>query len=158
MKNDIATPPNGMRKTSPIDRASLQKHPPPHLGRESKIASDHEEAQAHRPGVSSEDALLTPSDILSRLRMASAEPAKWMRRTFEKHRVPYVHLCGQVRATESQFQQLLDRVSCSPSAEVGRPASTTAKVELRKPTSTSASRSSVQERVTQMLRRTDDRT
>ena len=155
MKNDITTPLSGMRTTSPIDRASLQRHSPPHLERESQIASDHDEAQARRRADSAGDALLTPNAILSRLSMTSAEPAKWMRRTFEKHQVPYLHICGQVRATEAQYQLLLERVSCFPAAAVEQRAS---KVERRKPISTSASRSSVHERVTQMLRRTDART
>jgi hypothetical protein len=150
MKDKIVAQRGG--SPQPLDRASRQKHSPPHIGRDIKIASDH---PAHRPAVSSENDLLTPSEILSRLSMTSSEPAKWMRRTFEKHQVPYVRLCGQVRATEAQYQLLLERVSCFPSVEAGQPASTTFKVGLRKATNAQASSRSVHERVMQMLLQTD---
>ena len=155
MKDEIVMPPGGVRTASPVDRVSSQKPAPPHLGHRSQIDADRDEARKHRPAISEGAALLTPNDILSRLSMTSAEPAKWMRRTFEKYRVPYVHLCGQVRATEAQYQLLLERVSCFPSAEMERAASTISMAKLRKATSTSASTGSVHERVTQMLRRTD---
>ena len=155
MKDEIVMPPGGVRTASPADRVSSQKPAPPHLGHRSQIDADRDEARKHRPAISEGAALLTTNDILSRLSMTSTEPAKWMRRTFEKYRVPYVHLCGQVRATEAQYQLLLERVSCFPAAAVEKTAS---KVEWRKSVSTSASRSSVHERVTQMLRRTDART
>ena len=155
MKDEIVTPrPGRMRTVTPIDHASAQKHSPPHLGREGEIASGPEEAQARRPAVSSRDVLLTPSDILSRLSMTSAEPAKWMRRIFGKHGVPYVQVCGQVHATEAQYQLLLERITYPPAAAVERTASTTSEVRLRQATGTSTARNSVQEQVTRMLRRT----
>lgn len=157
MRDEREIPADGMLTATPIDAVSL-KHSPRRLGRERKIASDHDGRQAHPSAISGEDGLLTPNDILSRLRMTSAEPAKWMRRTFERHQVPYIHLCGQVRATEAQYQLLLKSVSFSPSTAVGRPASTTSKVESPKTTCAAASKRSVHERVTQMLLRTDDRT
>lgn len=158
MRDEIVRPPAGMRTTSALDRASSQKHARPNLDRRSHMDADREEAQMLRPATTEGAALLTPNDILSRLSMTSAEPAKWMRRTFEKYRVPYVHLCGQVRATEAQYQLLLESVSCSPSAEVGTTVSITPHVKFGKATSASASRGSVHERVTQMLRRTDGQT
>ena len=158
MKDEIVMPPGGVRTASPVDRVSSQKPAPPHLGHRSEIDADRDEARKHRPAISEGAVLLTPNDILSRLSMTSAEPAKWMRRTFEKYRVPYIHLCGQVRATEAQYQLLLKSVSFSASTAAGRPASTTSKVESRKTTCASASKCSVHEQVTQMLLRTDDRT
>ena len=109
------------------------------------------------PGLSSAgsgDDLLTPKDILARLRMKSTDPAKWMRRTFNKHGIPYLHVCGKLRATEEQYRLLLDKITCSPSVAVGRTAFSTSVVWSRSATSGSTSRNSVQERVTQMLRRT----
>jgi hypothetical protein len=98
--------------------------------------------------------LLTPRDILSRLGMTSADPAKWMRRTFTKLGVPYVHACGKTRATEAQYQLLLEKITCSPSAPVGKTVFITSVERSRSATSGSRSKSSVQERVTQMLHRT----
>ncbi|WP_375196718.1 hypothetical protein [Sphingobium sp.] len=98
--------------------------------------------------------LLTPRDILSRLNMHSTDPAKWMRRTFVKHGVPYIHACGKMRATESQYQLLLEKITCSPSVPVGRTGFTIFEEQSRSATNGSSSRSSVQERVTAMLRRT----
>ena len=95
--------------------------------------------------------LLTPSDILSRLSITSANPTKWMRRMFVKHGVPYVHACGKVRATEAQYQMLLEKITCSPSAPVGRAAFT---LLGERSSSATMSKNSVQERVTQMLHRT----
>ena len=46
--------------------------------------SDFEGARVHISATGSSESLLTPSDILSRLRITSADPAKWMRRTFKK--------------------------------------------------------------------------
>ena len=68
--------------------------------------------------------LLTPRDVLSRLNMNSTDPAKWMRRTFVKHGVPYIHACGKLRATEAQYQLLLEKITCSPSVPEGKTGST----------------------------------
>ncbi|WP_234703186.1 hypothetical protein [Sphingobium chlorophenolicum] len=108
----------------------------------------------HTLAPSSGERLLTPRDILSRLSMTSAEPTKWMRRIFNKHGVPYVHACGKMRATEEQYQLLLEKITCSPSAPVGRTAFTISEAQSRSATSRSSSKNSVQEQVTQMLRRT----
>lgn len=120
------------------------------------IVSNFDGAQppshASTPGFSTP--LLTPSDILSRLSMTSADPAKWMRRTFVKHGVPYVHACGKMRATEAQYQILLEKITCSPSVPLGRTTFTIFEEQSRSATSSSMSKSSVQERVSQMLRRT----
>ncbi|WP_255326250.1 hypothetical protein [Sphingobium sp. EM0848] len=86
--------------------------------------------------------------------MTSTEPTKWMRRTFDKYGVPYVHVCGKMRATEAQYQMLLEKITCSPSVAVGRTAFTISEERSRSATSKSSSKNSVQERVTQMLRRT----
>ena len=88
------------------------------------------------------------------LGMTRADPAKWMRRIFTKHGVPYVHACRKMRATEAQYQMLLEKITCSPCAHAGRTAFTTSAERSRLVTSGSKSKSSVQERVTQMLRGT----
>lgn len=98
--------------------------------------------------------LLTPSDILARLSMTSADPAKWMRRTFKKHGVPYAHVCGKVRATEGQYQMLLERITSSQSVALSGKTSAISEARSLSTTSASASKSTVQERVTAMLRRT----
>lgn len=46
---------------------------------------------------------LKPEAILARLGIESADPARWLRRTFKKYDVPYLQVAGQVRATEEQF-------------------------------------------------------
>ncbi len=107
-----------------------------------------------KASVGTADTLLTPQDILDLLGITSAEPAKWMRRTFTKHGVPYMHVCGQVRATQAQYRLLLDKITCSPSVPVGRTAFSTSVAKSRSATSGLTSKNSVQERVTQMLRRT----
>lgn len=101
----------------------------------------------------SSDSLLSPRDILTRLNITSADPTKWMRRTFKKHGVPYVHTCGKMRATEAQYRLLLERMTCSPSVPAAKTASTISDIQSRLATSTSTSKGSVQERVTRMLRR-----
>jgi hypothetical protein len=98
--------------------------------------------------------LLTPGDILSRLCMTSADPAKWMRRTFNKHGVPYVHACGKMRATEAQYQLLLEKITCSRPAAAGRTASTISEVRSSLAASASTSKRTIQGRVTKLLRRT----
>ena len=98
--------------------------------------------------------LLTPRDIFSRLSMTSADPAKWMRRIFKKHGVLYVRACGKMRATEARYQMLLGMITYSPSVRVGRTAFTISEAQSRTVTGGSTSKNSVQERVTQMLRRT----
>ena len=116
--------------------------------------ADGARSPPRKVNVGAADTLLTPQDILDRLRMKSAEPAKWMRRTFKKHGVPFMHACGQIRATEAQYRLLLDKITCSQSVPVGRTAFSTSVAKSRSATSESTSRNSVQERVTQMLRRT----
>ena len=117
--------------------------------------SANEARVTHRTLTAGHDEfLLTPRDILSRLSMTSAEPTKWMRRIFDKYGVPYVYACGKMRATEAQYQMLLEKITCSPSVAVGRTAFTISEDQSRSATSGSTSKNSVQERVTQMLRRT----
>jgi hypothetical protein len=65
--------------------------------------------QSHGCAAAGLKPLLTPRDILARFSMTSTEPTKWMRRIFKKHGVPYVHACGQIRATEEQYQLLLEK-------------------------------------------------
>ena len=104
--------------------------------------------------TASSEPLLSPRDILTRLNMASADPAKWMRRTFMKYGVPYVHACGKMRATEAQYLLLLEKITCSPSAAGGKTASNVSEIQSRSVTSASTSKNSIQERVKQMLHRT----
>ncbi len=146
----------GMQTVSPNPPTSVKNCSTPHLWHEGETVSNLESAQAHLPAASSGAPLLTPSDILSRLSLTSAKPTKWMRRIFGKHHVPYVHVCGQIRATEAQYRLLMERITCSPCGAVERSTSTTSKRRLEEASSTSTSRNSVQERVTQMLRRTKD--
>ena len=103
------------------------------------------------------EALLSPDDILNRLKLTSADPTKWMRRTFKKYGVPYVLVCGKVRATQMQYLLLLQRITCSPSAnsrgkkinkDVARPP---------RAGGGSPTKSSVEGRVMQMLGRTSPR-
>lgn len=51
--------------------------------------------------IGSTDTLLTPHNVLDRFRMTTAEQAKWMRRAFKKHGLPFMHACGQIRPTET---------------------------------------------------------
>ena len=98
--------------------------------------------------------ILTPRDIAMRLQIKSADPVKWMRRLFKKHDVPFLDVCGHSRATEGQYQTLLEKMTCSPIAPVGRTESSMSADQSRSATNPSRSKSSVQEQVTQMLRRT----
>lgn len=117
-------------------------------------ASDGGRSSPRASTTASGESLLTPRDILTRLNLTSADPAKWMRRTFAKHGVPYVRASGKVRATERQYQMLLEKITYSPFATVGRTAFTISKAQSRSAISASTSKSSVQERVTRMLRHT----
>lgn len=123
-------------------------------GRTTISHSDEARVTPRTPSTGHHQPLLTPRDILSRLRMDSTDPAKWMRRTFDKHGVPYVHTCGKMRATEAQYQMLLERITCSQPVAGGRTAFSISEAQSRSATSGSSSKSSVQERVTAMLRRT----
>jgi hypothetical protein len=79
--------------------------PPPSVG---IAAADGARAPPDALGLAPGETLLTPKDILARLAMTSTDPAKWMRRTFKKHGVPFVHVGGKLRASEAQFR-LLER-------------------------------------------------
>ena len=98
--------------------------------------------------------LLTPQDIASRMNISSSDPTRWMRRFFAKHGVSYLDVCGKPRATEEQYQLLMDRCTCSPFAPVEKMESTQAVDRVRSVHRKSKSKSSVQELVTEMLHRT----
>jgi hypothetical protein len=117
-------------------------------------AADGARAPPDLLGLAPGETLLTPKDILARLAMTSTDPAKWMRRTFKKHGVPFVHVSGKLRASEAQFRLLMEKITCSPSEPVGRTVFTISEARSLSATRSSTSKSSVQERVTQMLRRT----
>lgn len=82
-------------------------------------------------------------DILARLAMTSTDPAKWMRRTFKRHDVPFVHMGGKLRASEAQFRLLMEKITCSPSEPVGRTAFTISEARSLSATRGSTSKSSV---------------
>lgn len=107
-----------------------------------------------RPTTGSNESLLSPGDILTRLKITSADSAKWMRRIFKKHGVPYVLVCGKIRATETQYCVLLERITCSPSADTEGDEFRTHDARPHRAEGGSPSKSSVDERVTQMLGRT----
>gem|GEM_PF-5680408 len=125
--------------------------PPPSVG---IAAVDGARAPPSVLDLANGETLLTPKIILARLAITSTDPAKWMRRTFKKHGVPFVHACGKLRATEAQYRLLLDKITCSPSEPVGRTEYTISEARSLSVTRNSTSKNLVQERVTQMLRRT----
>ena len=135
------------RSASPKTGAS----PPPSVG---IAAADGARAPPDPLGLAPGETYLTPQIMLARLAITSTDPAKWMRRTFKKHGVPFVHVGGKLRASEAQFRLLMDKITCSPSEPVGRTAFTISEARSLSATRGSTSKSSVQERVTQMLRRT----
>lgn len=125
-----ATTPHGLPTSgmvqivSPERRTTIVRRSAETAAGERVAVSDSDGGRmSHRaPTAGRSDTLLTPREILSRLKMTSADPTKWMRRTFAKHGVPSVHTCGKMRATEAQYQLLLERITCSPPAAVGRTA------------------------------------
>ena len=64
--------------------------------------------------------LLSPDDVMSRLNVKSVDAPRFVRRLFEKHGLPWTCVNGNVRATESQFAQLVERMSCLPFVNVGK--------------------------------------
>jgi hypothetical protein len=113
--------------------------------------------QSGTPTFGCSEALLSPDDILNQLKLTSADPTRWMRRIFRKYGVPYVLVCGKVRATQMQYHLLLDRITCSPSTnsrgnEIDKDLARSPRARGGSP-----SKSSVEERVTQMLGRTGPR-
>lgn len=156
-----ATAPHDVQQTSEMPGASSEycERAPQQLSAFTSdrrtLDSTFDRAQSS-PRVSTQvpgETLLTPRDILIRLNMTSADPTKWMRRTFEKHDVPYVRACGKMRATEGQYQMLLEKITCSPPVLGGKKATIISKVQSLSGASESTSKSSIQERVTRMLRR-----
>ena len=145
----------GEMSTAPSEHHGASQHTPsPSAANNSATASNGPRrllcASVTAPGES----LLTARDILTRLSMTSADPAKWMRRIFNKHDVPYLHAGGKVRSTEAQYRLLLERITFFPSVPDNTKASTISEFPPHSTVSASTSKSSVQERVTRMLRRT----
>lgn len=157
-----ATAPHGVQQLGAVPRASSEDHAPiPQQSsgsapgnRDAVTASGRAHSWPRAFPSTPRERLLTPGDILSRLSMTSADPAKWMRRTFEKHGVPYVHACGKIRATEAQYLMLMDKITCSPPVALRKATSTKSEARSCSATSASTSKRSVQERVIAMLRRT----
>ena len=118
------------------------------------VAGSARPVAASKPQQPNASSLLTPEDILARLSMRSAEPARWMRRIFRQYKIPHVRVAGQMRATEEQFQTLMEKVTCSPSVAVAKTALSIPGAQSRSATNQSSSKSSVQEQVTRMLHRT----
>lgn len=135
------------RSASPMTGA----YPPLSVG---IAAADGARAPLSALDLAPGETLLSPQTILAWLAMTNTDPAKWMRRTFKKHGVPFVHVSGKLRASEDQFRLLMEKITCSPSKPVGRTRFTIPEARSLSATRGSTSKSSVQERVTQMLRRT----
>ena len=64
--------------------------------------------------------LLSPDDVMRRLNLKTADAPRYVRRLFEKHGLPWTRVNGNVRATEEQFAQLVERMSCLPFVNVGK--------------------------------------
>ena len=98
--------------------------------------------------------LLTPEDIVSRQQVETTDAKRWVLRLFEQHGVPFSRVRGRLRATPGQFDQLVERLSCSACVSAGKRKSITSAVRSRSVSGGSTSKNSVQARVTEMLRRT----
>ena len=98
--------------------------------------------------------LLTPEDIVARLQVDTTDTTRWVRRIFKQHGVPLTRVRGRWRATLGQFDQLVEQLSCSACVGAGKRKSTTSVARSRSVTAASRSVNTVQERVTEMLRRT----
>src|SRR5918993_864967 len=75
--------------------------------------------------------LLTPEDILARLQVETTDAKRWVSRIFRQHGVPFSRVRGRLRATQGQFDQLVERLSCSACVSAGKRKSITSAVRSR---------------------------
>lgn len=89
--------------------------------------------------MSGKDGLFPFEDVAAEMHLRGDDPVRTLSRLLKQHGVAYVKAGAQKLLTQSQWDQLVRAMTCSPSENVGRSGTRAARSRLRGNRSTSKS-------------------
>lgn len=152
----VGVEPGGLDRVSTEIRSMLVGKVNKRASRAQAVARDPPALPAAEDVASARFSLLTPQDIIQRLRVDVVDADRWVRRLCKQHAVALTRVRGRLRLSEAQFRHLLDKMQCSPLDSGESPATGIAGVRSRSTAARSTSQNSIRERVTRLLQSTPE--